>query len=121
MSLARWYVVMFELGAGASIAGYWSWVIATKRLAGLIADLQIARAHVRAEFLTAALLMAGGIGLLIDGDAAWASAVAGLGAGALLYAVVSSPALYPTNAMARVSLYVGGAFAVLAIVALLAG
>lgn len=115
MTLAQWYVVLFCLGTGVAMAGYWSWVLATGALPALISDRALGRAHVAAELLTAALLIAGGVVLLVDEDAA---VVAALGTGALLYALVSSPALYPGNRTVRTALSVGAVFAVPAAVLL---
>ncbi len=92
MSAGDAYLLSFTLGAGAAIALLWIVIIATGRLPKIAAGRGDFAWHVTAEFVTAALLLVAGIGLLID--AAWADLATAVSLGALVYAITESAGHY---------------------------
>ncbi len=92
MVVIAWLMILM----GAAIAGIWTRDILAgekvDRSAGVLRardeDGSLFLPHWVAEYTTAALLVAGGIGLLADSG--WAQAVTGLGLGALFYTSVNS-------------------------------
>ena len=92
MVVIAWLMILM----GAAIAGIWTRDILAgekvDRSAGVLRardeDGSLFLPHWVAEDTTAALLVAGGIGLLADSG--WAQAVTGLGLGALFYTSVNS-------------------------------
>lgn len=118
MPVSLWYVTLFCLGAGASIIGFWTVVLARRALGALLPGPG-ARGHVVAELLTGALLLAGGASLLADHEAGWAIGVAGIGLGAVVYALAGSPGMYPGRRALQAAFGVGWLFAIPAIALLL--
>jgi hypothetical protein len=92
LSPGEWYLVSLGVGAGASIALLWIVIIATGRLPAVAAGRADFAWHVAAELVTAAVLLIGGIGLLIE--AAWGRTAIAVGLGTLLYAITESAGHY---------------------------
>lgn len=113
-------VGVFCAVAGVSILGFWIVVLGTRKLRQLL-DLSAdaARGHVAAEFVTAALLLAGGVAVIAKPHAHWASVLAALGLGTMVYALTTSPSLYAKAPLIRATLYASWLFAIPAIVLLL--
>ncbi|HEX9713406.1 MAG TPA: hypothetical protein VGB52_12765 [Actinomycetota bacterium] len=118
MQPGQWYVVAFSIGAGVSILGFWTVVLARGLVPRLLPGPG-ARSHVVAELLTGGLLVAGGASLLADHAAAWAITLAGIGLGAVCYALAGSAGLYPGRRGLQGAFVVGWVFAIPAIVLLL--
>jgi hypothetical protein len=89
---------VFAVVVGTAMIAQWTVTIARKQVPGLDSDSVSGRGlaemlfHWAAEFGTAAVLLAGGIGLLLD--AVWASKAYLVAVGMLLYTVVNSPGYF---------------------------
>jgi hypothetical protein len=96
MSAGLWYVTLVCLGGGVGIPAYWL-------TAGAGEGVEM-RFHVAAEVVTGLVLLAGGIGVIVDHRARWSVALSSLGLGLLLYAVISSPGIYAARGERRMAL-----------------
>jgi hypothetical protein len=119
MSIADVYIEGSMLGSGVAIAGFWTYLLATRRISGFIADRRIAAYHIAAEYLTAAMLIVAGIVWIVARDSSYARPLAGVALGLLVYALVGSPGLYADKRMLAVFI-TGGVCTVPAIVLVLA-
>ncbi|TMC48471.1 MAG: hypothetical protein E6J14_12030 [Chloroflexi bacterium] len=97
MSAGLWYVAVVCLGGGVGIPAYWL------AAAGTVDDAEM-RFHVAAEVVTGLVLLAAGIGMVVDHRARWSVALSSLGLGLLLYAVIASPGLYAARGERRMAL-----------------
>lgn len=84
-------VALYSIGIGLFMTGFWAYLFVARRVEGHQNPVELAY-HVAAELLTAALLVASGIGLLSEAD--WAMALSFLALGMLLYTVIASPGFY---------------------------
>ena len=82
----------FEVTVGVAIAGLWTGLLATGQVPEIAAAQRDIWFHLGAEFLTAGLLVAGGVALLRR--APHARRLAAVGLGALLYTTVNSAGYY---------------------------
>ena len=89
VNAAGLYVAVLSLAVGALMALWWMALLVTKRVPELREGQRGIVFHIAAEYLTAGLLMAGGVGLLAGAD--WAAVVSPAALGALLYTTVLSP------------------------------
>ncbi len=123
MNAAMWYAALFAIGTGVVIAGFWIVALAIGTHQRLLAGRTDARAHVAAEFVTAALLVAGGIATIARPAATSSALLYGLGGGALTYALVEAPAHYVRTGLKPVAWAAWSAwpFALAAFVARYAG
>jgi hypothetical protein len=88
----RRFSIGFPLVVGVSIVAWWAMVFATGQVPELAAaPIQLAF-HVAAELITAAVLIAGGVGLLRR--LPWGRAVDLVGLGMLLYTAIGSPGYF---------------------------
>jgi hypothetical protein len=94
MNLPLWYAALFAIATGVVIAAFWVVALATGASKRLLAQRTDAGAHVAAELVTAALLVAGGAATIARPDAISSAVLYGLGGGALAYALVEAPAHY---------------------------
>jgi len=78
-------VAVYALAMGAAICAMWALFLATGQVPELAAEPLRTFGHLAAEFLTGAVLISGGAGLLLR--RAWGMAVALTGFGMLLYAL----------------------------------
>ncbi|MCB0068914.1 MAG: hypothetical protein KDD77_17250, partial [Caldilineaceae bacterium] len=76
---------VYALAMGAAIFAMWALFLATGQVPELAAEPLRTFGHLAAEFLTGAILISGGAGLLLR--RAWGMAVALTGFGMLLYAL----------------------------------
>lgn len=92
------FASVFALIAGVMMIAQWTITIAKKRVPSLEDDATAGRGliemrfHWAAEFLTATLLIVGGIALLLDFD--WAENVYLVSIGMLIYTVINSPGYF---------------------------
>jgi len=87
-------VSIYSILVGISIIGFWRFFVSSKQLSKLGSNqtpIEIGY-HVVAEFLTAGLLVAAGIGSIYSLE--WSRTVSLIALGMLLYAVINSPGLY---------------------------
>ena len=88
------FASIFTIVIGVMMTVQWTITIAKKRVPGLEDDATAGRGpiemrfHWAAEFLTAALLLAGGIALLLDFD--WATNIYLISIGMLIYTIINS-------------------------------
>lgn len=118
MDAGAWYVTAFVLGAGAAIFVYWTLALVFGRLPLPSSDHGDPELHVLAESITAIALITAGLARLMT-TAAWVGPVTGIGLGALVYALIGSPAFYPRNKEMRAAFAVGWVFTIPAIALLL--
>ncbi|MFA5055192.1 MAG: hypothetical protein WC562_03335 [Dehalococcoidia bacterium] len=89
---------IFAIIVGVMMIAQWTITIAKKRVPSLEDDATAGRGliemrfHWAAEFLTATLLIVGGIALLLDFD--WAENVYLVSIGMLIYTVINSPGYF---------------------------
>jgi hypothetical protein len=92
------FASVFALLVGVMMIAQWTVTIARKRVPGLESGSTEGRGHIEmlfhwaAEFLTAALLIAGGIALLLD--CLWAKNIYLVSIGMLIYTVINSPGYF---------------------------
>lgn len=92
------FASIFAIVIGVMMIAQWTITIAKKRVPSLEDDATAGRGliemrfHWAAEFLTVALLLAGGIGLL--SDSTWATNIYLLSIGMLIYTVINSPGYF---------------------------
>ncbi|MEA1958164.1 MAG: hypothetical protein U9N44_00595 [Chloroflexota bacterium] len=92
------FASVFVIVVGVMIIGQWTVIIARKRVPGLEAGSTAGRGpiemcfHWAAEFITAALLIASGIGLLSNFD--WGLNIYLPAIGMLIYTVINSPGYF---------------------------
>ncbi len=83
---------IYALVVGIGMFGMWTMLVITGQVPELEAEPTRIAFHLAAEFLTAALLVIGGLGLL--GNRRWGYSLYLVALGALLYTVVVSPGYY---------------------------
>jgi hypothetical protein len=86
------FASIFALVAGAGMIGQWALFLATGQVPELETEPLRIRFHLAAEFVTAIVLLLGGIALLTD--QAWAGWFYPLAIGMLLYTVIVSPGYF---------------------------
>lgn len=84
----RTFSALFAIVVGCAMAGMWAMTLLQGAMPELASEPWAARAHLAAEFLTAAMLMASGIGLLLHRR--WARSLHLMALGMLLYAVIQA-------------------------------
>lgn len=94
MSAAEWYLAIFSLGVGASMPLFWAAALAGGRFARLAAGRDDIWFHVAAEAATGGTLLAAGLGMTLEVQAAWVDLLSALGLGMLVYSLVRSPGHY---------------------------
>jgi hypothetical protein len=87
------FVAWFQLVLGVGIAGLWTVLLATRQVPELTDGSRAIRFHLAVEYLTAVLLVAGGLALLLVGGST-AAVLSGVALGALLYSAINSPGYY---------------------------
>ena len=120
MTAGEWWVTAFALGAGASILAYWALALVFDLLPRPALDGGGAEVHVVAETVTASLLIGAGLARLMT-EAAWVNPLTGVALGALTYALIRSPSLYPDIDVMPIVFGVAAVATVSAIIVLLAG
>ena len=88
MTFAALYVIVI----GIMMIGQWGFFIATKQVPELETEPVRISFHLAAEFTTAVALIAGGVGLLTNGD--WGLTVYLISIGMLFYTVIVSPGYF---------------------------
>ena len=94
MSAAEFILIWYCLGAGVSVAGFWTWVALTGRVERMGRGRDDFRWHVAAEIVAGGLLIVAGFGLVLAKDARWPVLLSAVGMGALVYALVESAGHY---------------------------
>jgi hypothetical protein len=113
------FASIFSIIVGTAIIGQWTVSFIKKQIPGPEAGAVIGRGavemgfHYTAEFLTAAVLIAAGIGLLVEG--AWGPTVYYVGTGMLIYTAINSSGYFAQQRQGAMV----GMFAVLIILALI--
>lgn len=104
------FLAVVTIGTGVMLILFWSIVVASGRLGRLAGARRDFGWHLAAEYVTGALLIAGGIGIATE--ASWGTAAAGIGLGALVYAIVESPGHYLTTGLRPIAVLLGGTWVV---------
>lgn len=86
------FVAWFEILVGVMIVALWISLLVTRQVPELAEGHRDIWFHVAAEVITAALLIAGGITVLVSSDSA--AKLAAIAIGALLYTAVNSAGYY---------------------------
>ena len=94
MSAAEFILIWYCLGAGVSVAGFWTWVALTGRVGPMGRGRDDFAWHVAAEIVAGGILVAAGLGLVVARDARWPVLLSAVGMGALIYALVESAGHY---------------------------
>lgn len=121
MSGADALVAVYSLAVGTMILGLWIMLLARRRVPEVARGERAIWFHISAEVVTAALLLTGGTGLLVE--ASWSRLLAGVALGSLLYTVINSPGFYLDRGEPGPVLMFGilAVLTIVAIVALVAG
>ncbi len=101
------FPALYAIVVGLLICGQWAFFLITRQVPELKTERVRVLFHIADEFLTAAVLIASGVGLLMQQS--WATALYPVAAGMLLYTIIVSSGYF---AQRRVWLIVG-MFAVL--------
>ncbi len=99
---------LYSLLAGAAMIPVWLSYFATGTVLGAAPSPVGLSFHIAAEFATAAVMIAGGIGLLAGKP--WAARAYMLGMGMMIYALVNSPGLYSGNGVLLLRIVFAGSF-----------
>lgn len=86
------FSAVFALIVGIGMIGLWSFLLLTKQVPELETEPLRIRFHIAAEFVTAVVLVAGGIGLL-NGQS-WSQWLYLVAIGMLFYTVIVNPGYY---------------------------
>jgi hypothetical protein len=82
------FPALYAIVVGLLICGQWAFFLITRQVPELKTERVRVLLHIADEFLTAALLIASGVGLLLQ--QAWAASLYPVAAGMLLYTVIVS-------------------------------
>jgi hypothetical protein len=88
MTFAAWYAII----VGVLMFGQWAFFLAAKQVPELKTEPVRISFHLAAEFLTAAALIAGGVGLLAQ--SAWGVQIYPVAMGMLIYTIIVSPGYF---------------------------
>lgn len=94
VSAGEWYVVVVPIVMGLGMLGFWSTAILGRDVPEITSGGTEIWFHIAAEVLTAVLLIAGGIGVLVDAEATWSITLSAFGLGMLAYTLIVSPGYY---------------------------
>jgi hypothetical protein len=89
-----WYLAIIPILVGAGILGFWTSAIVTGRVPEIESGGIEIRFHIAAEVATGLVLIAGGLAVLVDGDAPSTVVLSSLGLGMLSYTLIVSPGYY---------------------------
>jgi hypothetical protein len=107
-------VSVYSIVMGTLMLAVWLGLWAFGAIPELIAKPWETAMHLTAEFTTAGLLIASGIGLLVD--APWATRLNVFASGMLVYSLIQSPGYYlQKNAMMFVALFAAAFFVTIAV------
>lgn len=79
---------------GLGMLGFWAIAILGRTVPEITSGGTEIWFHIVAEVLTAVLLIAGGVGVLVDAVATWSITLSALGLGMLAYTLIASPGYY---------------------------
>jgi hypothetical protein len=100
----RTIIAVYSVTVGVLMLALWGWFWATGAIPEMTTKPWEIAMHLTAEFTTAGLLIASGIGLLAE--AHWAMRVNVFASGMLVYSLIQSPGYYlQKNAMTFVALF----------------
>jgi len=85
-------VACYAIAVGLGMVGWWTFSLATKQVPELATEPRRIALHLAGEFTTAAALLTGGFALLAD--AAWATQIALVSLGMLIYTAIVSPGYF---------------------------
>ena len=94
MELSDWYLVIVPILIGMGMLSFWAFAMVTRRVPEIESGGIEIRFHIVAEVATGLVLIAGGLAVLIDGDAPTAAILSGFSLGMLAYTLIVSPGYY---------------------------
>jgi hypothetical protein len=110
----RTIIAVYSITVGIVMLALWAWFWATGAIPEMTTKPWEIAMHLTAEFTTAGLLIASGIGLLLETQ--WAMQVNVFASGMLVYSLIQSPGYYlQKNAMVYVVLFAAAFLITLAI------
>lgn len=94
MEFNDWYLVIVPILIGTGMLCFWAFVVVAHRVPEIESGGIEIRFHIVAEVTTGLALIAGGLAVLIDGDAPSAAILSGFSLGLLAYTLIVSPGYY---------------------------
>jgi hypothetical protein len=89
-----WFSSVVSIAIGVGMAGFWTMSLASRSVPEVRAGSREIWFHVTAEMLTAAALVAAGLGTIAAPEAQWSVLLAAAAFGALVYTLIQSPGFY---------------------------
>jgi hypothetical protein len=94
VSAGEFILAWYALGAGATLVGFWGWVVVSGRAPKMGEGRDDFGWHIAAEMVAGGLLLVAGVGMVAMPDARWPDILSAVGIGAVIYAITESAGHY---------------------------